>query len=61
MPLNGKSTRPLVRNAVYGQAIARLDLALAKNTHSGLAEHEKTQLWLLKIFGRAPEPGKIQK
>jgi hypothetical protein len=38
---NGKITRPLVHNAVYGQAFARLDLALAKNTHSGVAEHTR--------------------
>jgi hypothetical protein len=36
-------------------------MALAKNTHSDIAEHEKTQLWLLKIFGKSPEPGKTQK
>lgn len=60
MPLNGKITRPLVRSAVYSQAFGRLDMALAKNTHSDIAEHEKTQLWLLKIFGQSPEPGKTQ-
>jgi hypothetical protein len=56
-----KTTRSLVRNIVQSQAFARLDLALAKNTHSGVAEHDKTRLWLLKIFGRAPDPLKIQK
>jgi hypothetical protein len=54
MTRNGKIMPPLVRRAVYGQALARLDLALAKNTCSGVAENEKTRLWLLKIFGKAP-------
>jgi hypothetical protein len=61
MTRNGKIMPPLVRSEVYCQAFARLDLALAKNTHSDVAEYEKTRLWFLKIFGKAPGMEKIQR
>jgi hypothetical protein len=61
MACNEKTARHAVRNAAHLRAFARLDAALVKNTHSVIAEYEKTQLWLLKIFGRAPETMEIQK
>ena len=50
---NGKITRPIVRNPVHNSAFARVDAVLAKKTYS---EHEKTQFWLTKMFGRPPGP-----
>lgn len=54
MARNGKNARRIVHHVAYGPALARLEAALAKNTRSDISEGEKTQLWLLKIFGRAP-------
>jgi hypothetical protein len=61
MTHNVKPPRSLVCTAAYGHAFAQLDAALVENTHPDITEHEKTQLWLLKIFGRAPDPEKIPK
>jgi hypothetical protein len=51
---NRKIIRPIVHNPVYRPAFARVDAALVKNNYT---EHEKTQFWLTKIFGRPP--GKV--
>jgi hypothetical protein len=51
---NRRMTRPIVHNPVYRSAFARVDPVLAKNSYS---EHEKTEFWLAKMFGRPP--GKV--
>lgn len=58
---NGKIARPIIRNPAFRPAFERLDAALAKNTRSNISEHEKTRLWLLKMFGRSPKIMEIQK
>lgn len=47
-----RTTRPKVRHAAYGQAFARLEAALAKNSRSN--DNERTQWLRLKLFGCAP-------
>lgn len=47
-----KMMRPIVRKLVYRSAFGRVDAVLAKNA---LSEHEKTQIWLTKIFGTPPD------
>jgi hypothetical protein len=59
MAHNGKTTRPIVRNAACLQAFARLDAALAKNARSN--DVEKIQLLRLKVFGCVPATVEIQK
>jgi hypothetical protein len=61
MTHNGKTTRPTDRKTVYGQAFARLDAALAKNTRSRSNDIEKIQLLRLKVFGCLPDTVEIQK
>jgi hypothetical protein len=51
MARNGKNARPMVRHLAYRSAFELLDAVLAKNAYS---EHEKTQFWLTKMFGRPP-------
>src|ERR1039457_3996096 len=46
-----KIIRPIVRNPDYRPAFAWVDAALVKNNYT---EHEKTQFWLTKMFGRPP-------
>jgi 2-phosphoglycerate kinase len=46
-----KTARPAGRNAAYGQAFARLDTALAKNSRSN--DIEKINMMRIALFGDA--------
>ena len=57
MTHNGKTTRPTVRNAVYDEAFAHLDAALAINTRSRVSDIEKIDRLRRAVFGELPEDG----
>ena len=56
-----KHPQSRIKNPPCRQAFARLDTALAQNAHSDRSENLKTQLWLLKMFGRPPGTMEIPK
>jgi hypothetical protein len=61
MTRNEKNTRPMVRNAAYVQAFARMDAALAENTRSRSNDIEKIDRLRLAVFGCLPERVEISK